>query len=103
MNKDIKQFILGIRDRMLRSNITESCLCFMKEHPYMFDDTASGDGKVMSINISVAIVCKEEEISTDPGFITINIDKENTYSEHFKTNRKYWNGDDEEELEESNG
>lgn len=97
MEQRTKDFILDIRDRMLISNITESCMCFMKEHPQMFEDTTDSERKVMSIGISVAIVCKEEEIPTDPGFITIFVDKENNYSEHFKTGARYWNNELEEE------
>ena len=96
MKKEIKDFILDIRDRMLKSNIKDACLNFMKLHPGMFSDTLTGDVKVMSIVMSVAIVCKEEEISTDPGFITISVDKENSYSEHFETRVKYWNNEPED-------
>ena len=99
MKQQNKDFILDIRNRMLKSNIIESCLAFMRTHPQMFVDTVSGDGKVMSITMSVAIVCKEEEIPTEPGFITIAVDKENNYSEHFETGVQYWNNEPEEEDE----
>ena len=97
MKKETKDFILDIRDRMFKSNIKDACMNFMRLHPEMFKDTVSGDGKVMSIDMSVVIVCKEEEIPMDPGFITITVSNNNTYSEHFETGRKYWNNELEEE------
>lgn len=97
MKKETKKFVLDIRDRMFKSNIKDACMNFMRLHPEMFSDTMTNDGKVMSIVMSVAIVCKEEEISTDPGFITISVDKENNYSEHFETGARYWNNELEEE------
>lgn len=99
MEQQNKDFILDIRDRMIKSNIIESCLNYMKTHPQMFDD-ARDNKKVMSVMLSVAIVCKEEEIPTDPGFITISVDKDNTYSEHFVSHRKYWNNEEEENNEQ---
>lgn len=97
MEKEIKKFILDIRDRMFKSNIKDACMNFMRLHPEMFSDTLTGDRKVMSIAMSVAIVCEEDEIPTDPGFITIDVDKENNYSEHFETGARYWNNELEEE------
>ena len=100
MEQRNKDFILDIRDRMLTSNIKDACLNYMKTHPQMFSDAISGDNKVMSITLSVSMVCKEEEIPTDPGFITISVDKDNTYSEHFESHRKYWNNEEEESDEQ---
>lgn len=97
MKKETKDFILDLRDRLLTSNIKDACLNFMKLHPGMFSDTLHSDSKVMSINMSVCICAKEEEIAIDPGFITISLDKDNTYSEHFDTNNSYWNNKLEEE------
>lgn len=95
MEQRNKDFILDIRDKMNKSGITEACLSYMKTHPQMFNNTRE-NRKVMSIMLSVAIVCEEKEIPTDPGFITITLGKDNDYSEHFKSNRKYWNGEEEE-------
>lgn len=100
MEQRNKDFILDIRDKMDKSGIIESCLNYMHAHPQMFNDTLSSDNKVMSIMMSVSMVCKEEEIPTDPGFITISIDKDNDYSEHFESHRKYWNNEEEENNEQ---
>ena len=96
MKKETKDFILELRDRMFKSNIKDTCLNFMKGHPQMFSDTVTGNGKIMSIQMSVCIVCNEKDIATDPGFISIDIGRDN-YSEHFESGARYWNNKPEEE------
>lgn len=99
MKKETKDFILDLRNKLLKSNIKDACLNFMKLHPGMFSDTLHSDSKVMSINMSVCICAKEEDIAMDPGFITIDLDKDNSFSEHFHDNRSsvYWNNEQEED------
>lgn len=96
MKKETKDFILDIRDRMFKSNIKDACMNFMQLHPGMFKDTTDAKRKIMSINMSVCICCAEADIGKDPGFITIDVDAENIYSEHFDSGNVYWNNKTEE-------
>lgn len=88
-----KDFVIKLASMLKDSGIKDTCLNFMREHPEMFNDTISGDSKVMSIVMSVAIVADADKIKDDPGFITVTLDKNNCYSEHFECNGKYWNNE----------
>ena len=88
-----KDFVIKLANMLKDSGIKDTCLNFIHEHPEMFDDTISGDKKVMSVIMSVAIVADKDKIATDQGFITITLDKDNYYSEHFKHNVKLWNNE----------
>ena len=88
-----KDFAIKLADMLKDSGIKDACLNFMHKHPEMFSDTISSDGKIMSIGMSVAIVADEDEITTDPGFMTVTLGKDNDYSEHFEYNNQYWNNE----------
>lgn len=93
-----KDFAIKLASMLKDSGIKDTCLNFMHDHPEMFSDTISGNSKVMNINMSVAIVCKEDEIKADPGFIVIDVGSDNNYSEHYECNSKYWNHKLEEDI-----
>lgn len=86
-----KDFAIKLASKLEDSGIKDACMNFMHEHPEMFVDTYSGDGKIMSISMSVTVVSAEDKIKTDPGFINVILDKDNVYSKHYKHNNVYWN------------